>query len=109
MFPRATVDLSGAVLGNDLPGVATLRDKELVDVGGLLSPDSMSLTITGRGVVPLLGTVTEKIRRYQVKLVGQLIHYEGAPIAPVVETLVARVLPSLRGRSANKMPGPFPI
>jgi len=88
--PKETVDLSGAVLGSDLPGVAELGSQTHVDVGGPLSADSMSISITGQGVVPLLGTVSEKTRRYRVKLVGQFIHYDSVPIAPVVETLVAR-------------------
>jgi hypothetical protein len=87
--PQETFSLFATVGGNDLPGVAIMGDKEWVDVGSLLTPDFMSITITGKGVVPLLGTVTEKIRRYRVKLVGQFVHYEGVPIAPVVEELVA--------------------
>jgi len=88
--PRETVDLGMTVSGNDLPGVVEMAGKTYTDVGGLISTSSMVITITGKGTVPLLGTSSQKIRSYPVKIVAQFFHYEGIPFAPEVENLVAK-------------------
>ena len=88
--PRETVSLFATVVGNDLPGVVELGDQTFTDVGGLVSLSSMSLTITGQGTVPLMGKASTKIKSYPVKLVGEFVHYEGIPYAPVIENLVAK-------------------
>jgi hypothetical protein len=89
--PRETVDLSAAVLGSDLPGVVELGSQTHVDVGGPLSADSMSLTVSGEGFAPKLHPNRTTIKKiFPVQLVGQFIHYESIPLAPVVENISAR-------------------
>jgi hypothetical protein len=74
------------VSGNDLPGVATMGERDYADVGGLSSLNTMVLTFSGetrvpRGKLPRTQTV-------QVKVGGVFEHEgPGVPYPTVTETL----------------------
>jgi hypothetical protein len=91
--PGERVSLFATVVGNDLPGVATLGDETFDDVGGALSWESLSLTIQGFAKVPRLGRRSVKTQVVPVRLSGSFYH--GAPevpLAQLVEHMTVRAI-----------------
>jgi hypothetical protein len=88
-----TYSLFMTVNGNDLGGVAELDGVTYTDVGGLSSPNQMTLTMTGFARVPRrLGP--SRIRRQRIPVVvgGSFTHAMPDPLAPVTETLTGRAI-----------------
>jgi hypothetical protein len=57
-FPGQTVAFTGTWVGNDLPGTARLQGDTYTDVGGLNSPSSLRIDLTGSFVAPAQATTT---------------------------------------------------
>jgi hypothetical protein len=91
--PGERVSLFATVEGNHLPGLATLGDETFNDVGGMLSWESLSLTITGFATVPRLGRRPVKTQVVPVRLIGSFYHgAPSIPLAPLVEHMTVRAI-----------------
>jgi hypothetical protein len=91
--PGETVSLFAAVGGNDLRGQAVLGRRSFDDVGGLLSAETLSLTIKGFATVPRLGRAAVKTQVVPVRLIGFFHH--GTPTDPaarVVEEMAVKAI-----------------
>jgi hypothetical protein len=53
--PPGELEIHVRSIGNDLPGTATLRGNTYADLGGLVSPNSADIMITGQIGIPPVG------------------------------------------------------
>ena len=89
--PGQTTSLYMRAVGNDLPGVATLRGVTYTDVGGLMSSESLDIEVVGTMRVPRRGRSDERTTVKLAKLNGWFYHVT-VPFQSTVEEIHARVV-----------------
>jgi hypothetical protein len=89
--PRERVSLFMIVNGGDLPGVATLRDRDFTDVGGPNSTEQLNLEVHGTSRAPRLRGATERTTTALGRIGGEF-YYATVPFEAAVEELRGDVI-----------------